>query len=400
MVLSQIPNLSPNDVIPQYHFKDNNNGNRFVDFMIINKSKNWLLPIELDGYAKMIGTGEEYHRFNDFLERQNIIINTFGLVLRYSNNKMRYQPQEVINEIIQTLNKQTQTKSTQDIQEQHTKQLIADYESKLKQLQNQQSNNSNNEINQVLKDIQKELHTLKQQTHQTIQPVQPQPVVKYQTYDNADDEPTNNNKLIIIGLVVIIIIGLAFSINYFINKKVTEQLPPKPAIQEVTKPETTKPVEVIKEVVVEKVVEVPKSVDRPKEIIPPKVQEQPKPESKPTPKPIETKAEQVQPQVQSTTSTTSTTNNICGIVVQTKSFNGGVFLNLDNPYPNQTMSIKVWKQTNLDHYIGQRICTYGNIEYYKGKPFINVNNLKQLVFNDLFIVIHCYITKLNPLKGV
>lgn len=159
MVLSQIPNLSPNDVIPQYHFKDNNNGNRFVDFMIINKSKSWLLPIELDGYAKMVGNGEEYHRFNNFLERQNIIINTFGLVLRYSNNKMRYQPQEVINEIIQTLNKQTQTKSTQDIQEQHTKQLIADYESKLKQLQNQQSNNSNNEINQVLKDIQKELHT-------------------------------------------------------------------------------------------------------------------------------------------------------------------------------------------------------------------------------------------------
>ena len=66
LVLSKIPELSPSDVVPQYHFKDNSGKDRYVDFMIINKTKSWLLPIELDGYAKMVGNGEEYYRFNDF----------------------------------------------------------------------------------------------------------------------------------------------------------------------------------------------------------------------------------------------------------------------------------------------------------------------------------------------
>ena len=39
-ILSQIPEISPDDVIAQYPFKDNKSGNRYIDFMIINKRNN------------------------------------------------------------------------------------------------------------------------------------------------------------------------------------------------------------------------------------------------------------------------------------------------------------------------------------------------------------------------
>lgn len=55
--------------------------NRYIDFVIIIR--------EGDGLSKMIdydNTHEQrYERFNDFLFRQNEIINRFGTILRYSN---------------------------------------------------------------------------------------------------------------------------------------------------------------------------------------------------------------------------------------------------------------------------------------------------------------------------
>ena len=77
LVLSKISEIKPTDVIPQFNFKDSKGGNRYIDFMIINEDKNYKLPIELDGYSKMVGNGDDYHRFNDFLERQNSMIREF-----------------------------------------------------------------------------------------------------------------------------------------------------------------------------------------------------------------------------------------------------------------------------------------------------------------------------------
>lgn len=102
-VLSRIPNLQPTDVIPQYHFVDDKGNNRYIDFMIINPSRGWLLPIELDGYAKMVGNGDDYARFQDFLERQNSIIKQYGILLRYTNKDMLKRNWYIINEITQVL---------------------------------------------------------------------------------------------------------------------------------------------------------------------------------------------------------------------------------------------------------------------------------------------------------
>lgn len=104
LVLMNIPNLQPTDVIPQYHFKDSSGKNRYIDFMIISQHKNWLLPIELDGYAKMVGNGNDYERFTDFLERQNDVIKIFGKIFRFSNKEFLTKPKEVINTINSNIN--------------------------------------------------------------------------------------------------------------------------------------------------------------------------------------------------------------------------------------------------------------------------------------------------------
>lgn len=109
-ILSQITWLYPNEVIPQYHFKDNNGKNRYIDFMIINETKGYKLPIELDGYAKMVGNGNDYERFNDFLYRQNEIIRLYGTILRFSNRQMQYETKRVIQTVSQALVYCRQTK--------------------------------------------------------------------------------------------------------------------------------------------------------------------------------------------------------------------------------------------------------------------------------------------------
>lgn len=347
LVLSQIPQLDPSDVIPQYHFKDSKGGNRYVDFMIINPTKNWLLPIELDGYAKMVGNGEEYHRFNDFLERQNAMIQQFGLVLRYTNKTMLNQPQTIIREIQQTLTKQSQDKSTKEIQEQHIKATIADYEAKIKQLQTKQSKrpkDNGDELLVMLSQMKQEIATLKT--------TQPTPVITH----HPDPEPKTNWLIWILALLILS--GLAFAFVKGLHKA------PEPIV--VTEPSYTP--QVYEPAPQTNYVAPPEPVGVQK----PVVANPPKPvvvEPTPTPKqePI-TAPEPVQE--------TTQTQNVCGTVVQAKAFKGGVHLNLDDPYPNQTMTLKVWKQSNLDEYVGKYVCTYGVVKTYKGKPYIDVNSLK------------------------
>lgn len=395
LVLSQIPELSPQDVIPQYHFIDDKGGNRYVDFMIINKNKNWLLPIELDGYAKMVGNGEEYHRFNDFLERQNAMIHRFGLVLRYTNKTMLNQPQTIIKEIYQTLQKQSQDKSTKDIQEQHTKAIIADYEAKIKQLQAKQKTQHKSKADDahlvaMLDEMKKEIHTLKTS--------RPAPTV----YRVVDDNPKPKSWLFwIVLLMVLLSLGvLAFAV-WYVNDHTTNPVVAPVYDSDITKNEITSTQETKQEsnppISTQQIVQETSQAS-----VTSKPKQEPKQESKPEPSPPQTefkpvakpliipsneanfKKTQIQepvsvPDLEPTSEpkqTTDTAQNICGTVVQAKAFNGGVHLNLDNPYPNQTMTLKVWKQTNLDEYVGKRVCSYGKVKEYKGKPYIDVNSLK------------------------
>lgn len=99
LVISQIPGISPQDVIPQFSFKDERGKNRRIDFVILNNEKGYLLPIELDGASK----DDVRAKWTDFLERQNALIGSFGTVLRYSNAKMFNNPGAIVREISEHL---------------------------------------------------------------------------------------------------------------------------------------------------------------------------------------------------------------------------------------------------------------------------------------------------------
>ncbi|WP_394145696.1 hypothetical protein [Vibrio atypicus] len=107
-VLSQIPQITPSDVTPQYRFVDSTGKSRYIDFIIINKAKGYLLPIELDGFSK----DKRHVEWIDFLKRQNDLITQFGIVLRFSNKQMFDDPIDIVRKIQQTLKLQSEKIAT------------------------------------------------------------------------------------------------------------------------------------------------------------------------------------------------------------------------------------------------------------------------------------------------
>ena len=101
-ILATIQELSPDDVQAQFPFKDQLNGNRRIDFMILNEAKGLRLAIEIDGLAKVQPDKEvfNYASWNDMLTRQNALLRALGcMLLRYSNQAWKYRPADVRTEI-------------------------------------------------------------------------------------------------------------------------------------------------------------------------------------------------------------------------------------------------------------------------------------------------------------
>lgn len=367
-ILMNVPNLTYADVIPQYHFVDDKGGNRYIDFMIINKSKGYCLPIELDGYSKMVGNGEEYHRFNDFLERQNAIVKLFGLVLRYSNKKMLNEPDSIINEISHTLNLQANNKSTEVIKQQQVTQLMTTYDKQIKELKEQ--NNTN--IESLVSELRQEISSIKKQPFVNHVKTPLPPVTEY----------SDNSKywLIFIGLGMVAVAILAY---IALNK---QQAMPQAAIEEprVEEPRYEAPTVTYEhEPSSNEVSSVPSPViayeKETEAVIPmPEPKVEPKPVVKPEPvkpvkeeqKPVETKSEYTEGSYQ----------EICGNVASYKEFAKGVYLNLDGMYPKHKASITVWnaKEPEVYHLYNERVCASGKIEFYKGKPRVSVQSVNQV----------------------
>lgn len=370
LVLMNIPNLQPTDVIPQYHFKDSSGKNRYIDFMIISQHKNWLLPIELDGYAKMVGNGNDYERFQDFLERQNAMIKQFGLVLRYTNKAMFNQSPRIISEIADTLYRQSQDKSTRDIQEANTKQMMSDYEHKIAQLQANNNNHQNQEILTLLSSTQNEIKTLKQS-----KPIENEPI-----------QSEFKSKLpYAIGLVFIAVIGLIGLYSSGLFTKPVEEAPSITEEKIVYVPQ--EPIIVEREVVKE----VPVYVEAPKPE--PVIQSKPEPKIEPKPTVQEPIQAEIKPEPKPVTVskpnpvsepknkyTVGKVANVCGTVseVRYNQSNGNNYLNINGKYPNQEITFTVWIDKDLSYYTGKTICTYGDVQEYKGRLSINVNSLKGL----------------------
>jgi exonuclease VII large subunit len=64
--------------------------------------------------------------------------------------------------------------------------------------------------------------------------------------------------------------------------------------------------------------------------------------------------------------------------------NGHLFLNLDGKYPNQKMSVIIWKRYVNEfknfYFLGKTICIKGVVKEYKGTPEIFLKNRYQVKF--------------------
>lgn len=346
-ILSQIPEISPDDVIAQYPFKDNKAGNRYIDFMIMNEHKGYKLPIELDGYAKINNKG--YEKFNDFLERQNDLIQQFGIVLRYTNKKAFQQQQQVINEIRKALQTQANHQITEQSKQKQIETLIAEYESKIADYETKQkANNSvqNSDFTTELIEVRKGLNAFKQNHLQELQNVQKElsQIKGWQTQQLGSVKSEIKKQIYIgVGIIAAIAVGAIF---YIKSSQQSVENPPM-AVQALVgySGEDNIQAEHLQH---------------------------------------ETNPQKNFIQASQASHFVGEHQIVCGEVAQFKEFSKGVYLNFDQPYPKATFTVLIWNNNshiskqlrNVEH---NTLCVQGKIEEYKGKPQMVLNTLQQIV---------------------
>ncbi|MPW36439.1 MULTISPECIES: hypothetical protein [Vibrio] len=343
-VLTQLPEVTPNDVVPQYHFKDDNGKNRYIDFMIINKSKGYCLPIELDGTYKDVN----HQRWKDFLVRQNSLITKFGVVLRFTNKQMLFESDKIIRKINDTLYIQSKNKMTDEYKQKERENLVSWYDEKLNNLEEKNKNTTDirlqiNELRSLILDMQS----------------------KNDTNNNLDthQKSNNRNKGIAIGvLVLMLVIGGVFFISssdniYDINESTPTKIEPKNTTN--FEPESS-PVNTWKEVSDSEIKQVLSSASwMPNGAVSSK----------------------------SASKYVGDYKTICGVISQISDFSKGTYLNFDEKFPKSTFSMVVWSndkknilngKLSFEYFLHKKVCVSGKIAKYKTHIQTTVNSRTQL----------------------
>lgn len=122
-ILTQIPEVTPDSVYPQYPFLDSEGRIRRIDFLISDPAKGFAIAIELDGFTKL----KEYKDWEDFLYRQNeLLANVKCQLLRYANKYWLNNPKKVIAEIRAILKEQSQAFRLKELRDAEQKKATAE----------------------------------------------------------------------------------------------------------------------------------------------------------------------------------------------------------------------------------------------------------------------------------
>ena len=442
MVLMQIGEIQPADVISQYHFCDDSGKNRYIDFVIENKSKNWLLPIELDGYSKMqMG----YEKFDDFLVRQNALIKRFSIVLRYSNNKFRDYPTLVIREIKETLILQqqgkiisrpaierlneeieklkqflTKTKQESDkkiikIIENHEKQIKIFEEKERKhqeKLREEQEKRIAAEHKQ--KEVERERQRVERERQEALQKQlaaetewreatliameaeqkyneekRRRELIEENLEDELYDRPSNNNKWLYAGCFLFAGISITAAIVYFFDRQ------PAPTLPRIAQNTNSDRMNTAPQQIAPQSVPVPAAtISTPATATTTSTTSAPRPVAvqQQQPAPIRTASTQTAYVTQPTIdyimpydakNYIGENRKVCGNIAEVKEFNKGFYLNFEDKYPNQPFTAVIWKSNKtLAHqsvqFSDEYICVSGKIEEYRKKPQIIIKSASQI----------------------
>ncbi|WP_182407544.1 hypothetical protein [Psychrobacter sp. GP33] len=429
-ILAKIPEIRPEDVTAQYHFKDSNGGNRYIDFMISNHSKGYQLPIELDGYWKV----NNYRDFNDMLERQNDLMAIYGVLLRYTNNKMNQEPNKIVIEIQKTLELQSKNQLSQKTAEKQNQQRADEYQQELNQLKNElteqkATNNQSsatitgNEIASIQAAIAELQANIDQNNAPRVQHIPSEPII-VRTPKEPTKTKVTGNQMLIAGSAGLVIVALGA--NAFFNKDndnaamaLVEQ--PSSLVYEADDEQNHSD----NNNVVSGTAQVStndNAVDTSSAVVAAQdannniptfeeVSSRPEPvfhNISPPPPPaaaIKREAEKVDVytppsnKAQNNQSYEAAVSNtvpaaqaykhigdyrvVCGYVAQITGFSKGKYLNLGTSYPNQDATIVVWSSdmgnlNDVDQYEGREICVQGTVSSYKGTPQIKLSSMNQL----------------------
>ena len=78
----------------------------------------------------------------------------------------------------------------------------------------------------------------------------------------------------------------------------------------------------------------------------------------------------------------------CGVLQEVARFKRGLYLNMDNKYPKQSLTFIVWeddinkfnqKFNGVESLVGQNLCGKGRVNEYKGRSQISLYNSYSLV---------------------
>lgn len=385
-ILRNIPNLSPNDVFAQHHFIDQQNKNRYIDFMIKNDQKNYLLPIELDGFWKVT----TYSDFNDMLSRQNALIAKYRILLRYTNAQMKYDPQKIISEISGILQSQCRNEGIEKIDTQTTSNVLEFKESLKDQIKKSTIQSEIAELTKMV--IYLETNIIDEPSPQL--PLTPTPTYLAKTSPIPTATPITPKPqrkspvaiIVIVAFILFIIASVGLFVSYSKKNVATDENTQLQGItnqsQSLLSNSAPNSQEESQQVIdTHKITEPPTSQNTAQyeadQIQPVEPQQQKKPV-------LTTPATDQNINAKSANQYVGEYKTVCGSVAQVKSFSKGIYINLGSSYPNQDLTIVVWSADvnnfgDFTNFENKDLCISGEIGSYKGIPQIQLKNASQIL---------------------
>ena len=424
-ILSKIDDVSPEELSATHRFIDAKGSERSIDILIENPEKNQRLAIELDGLApyKSADGDIDYRRFNEFLEQQNALLNTFGVVLRYSAAKIQHAPDVIMSEIGDILRAQAQGDYTPKNKKEEYTAIVEAYQEDilaLKKIWATEASGLKEQADRLVAQAagkgrnDAQLHAQMQLLDAEIRAYEER-IRQYQrasiatvianeidikaliaeiqtlkdimadlrqasVEDSQGDYKRKSAAPWVLGLVAVLALGAAAMGGYYYFAKVAGKKTPLPVAED--SPAVLTELPVIGQVVSN----TGTSNTRPvvsSDVVPPT--------------PVATTAEQ-QPQPETRTSDGSImareagqyigeTRRVCGKVAALKETKKSIALHFDAPSPNQSFTAVVWKTSRAlsrqaSHLVHADICVTGKIEENRKKPQMLVSESAQISFND------------------
>lgn len=396
-VFPRLTEIVPTDVIPQYGFVDADGKQRYIDFVIKNNTKGYLIPIELDGLAK----DETHDKWNTFLRRQNDMVVRVAPPLRFTNSQLHHELDAVLRRIRSYLQVQARRNDESQALAQELASLrerLAKSETTLAIAKGQLGSQTatgrtpaesdfakleevNSELKQLLADAVASQQQLDESTQAALFQLEQRVASADEQLVKEKREAMLNVKWFVGGVTVVAVAAMAFVATSSQPTSMSQMIQASPVAQTASETPPSK--------VVSQIAPVPMPA------VMPATRQAPSPI--PAPAPVVTKvAPSAQPgqiRVEESAQFIGQQVQTCSTVASIKRFSSGVYINLGLRFPKQHATLLLWDQVvaplesrygTVESLLGKTICAKGLMDQDKeGRPRIQVRSLDQVTLKNL-----------------